>query len=141
MPASLALMLLSCSSDGSGSPATPSAPENGPAGLAPPTASLADPPPTATATPSAGDACAGIKARFEQELAAAPGTCKADADCDCFPGAVADGHVCGGITDKATAAKLHDIFREFRAAKCRGPNCAPQACKPQCKDGRCTERR
>lgn len=93
---------------------------------------------TTSATSDApSDACPEVKARFEKELAAAPGTCKADADCDCFPGAVAKGFACGGMTDKIAAAKLHDIFREFRAAKCRGPNCAAQACVPKCKDGRC----
>jgi hypothetical protein len=103
-------------------------------GAATPTSSPTDTPKTG---PS--EACSEIKSRFEKELAAAPGTCKADADCDCFPGAVASGFACGGMTDKATAAKLHEIFREFRSNKCRGPNCAPQACVPKCKDGKCVE--
>jgi hypothetical protein len=129
-----------CSSPSStpSSPEPTSSPEASPEDTSIATAA---PTPASTDKPKSGpsEACPEIKSRFEKELAAAPGSCKADADCDCFPGAVASGFACGGMTDKATAAKLHEIFREFRVNKCRGPSCAAQACVPRCKDGKCVE--
>ncbi|NUO52192.1 MAG: hypothetical protein HOV80_25340 [Polyangiaceae bacterium] len=131
------VLAAACSSPSSSTPASPdttAAPEPSPADT-----SVATAAPTEKPKSEPTEACPEIKSRFEKELSAAPGTCKADADCDCFPGTVATGFVCGGMTDKATAEKLREIFREFRANKCRGPNCAAQACVPKCKDGRCVE--
>lgn len=84
-----------------------------------------------------GARCTEIAARFRFEVAAGSGACTSSSECACF-NPVAFGVGCGGVTGKASAARLSAIEAEFRAAGCPWPTqCAAQMCLPVCRAGRC----
>ncbi len=87
---------------------------------------------------SAGDPrCAEIEKRFDGTLAAASGSCAADAECACY-GQVTTKSRCGGVTDSKTASALAAIAKEYYALKCpRYYRCAAWKCVPACYRGTC----
>lgn len=119
------------------------------------TADTARPDPSAppTSTPSGGTAVKGTDepipdpithpcvvktAQLEIALAAASGKCTTKADCDCYPGGYSRKGGCGGVTDAATAKKLHAIAAELASMSCpKNLHCGPRPCAPTCVDGRC----
>jgi hypothetical protein len=97
---------------------------------------VAEPSAAAPASPFA-DRCEPPRARFRAASVAATGACATDAECGCF-NPVVDEAGCGGVTDATTAAALAAIERDFHAASCPWPHqCAPWACEPTCRAGRC----
>jgi hypothetical protein len=94
-------------------------------------------PATSAATTGTPEQCAEIKSRFEKTLAGGAGKCTSDAECGCYPGSLAEGHLCGGVSDVATTDKLREIFREFRVAHCHATSCKSDKCQASCKQGAC----
>jgi hypothetical protein len=81
--------------------------------------------------------CAELEKRFDRVLAAAGGSCSADADCACY-GQSTTGSKCGGVTDGKTASALTAIGKEFHTRKCpRHYRCAAWKCVPVCHKGKC----
>jgi len=85
------------------------------------------------------DRCMELSEEFEKVLAGGPGKCKKPADCAAYRAGV--GQNCGGVTDKATAAKLARISDEFFAKDCDYTvNCAPRgAFHAECLSGTCAQ--
>ena len=82
--------------------------------------------------------CVVKAAQFDVELKKNLTACKEDADCDCFPGGITRNAGCGGVRNKASAKKLHDINAEFGKMECKPvKSCAARECKPKCTDGQC----
>jgi hypothetical protein len=82
--------------------------------------------------------CVVKAAQFKKALDEADDSCKTAADCDCYPGGVAHGSPCGGVTGKDTAKRLHAIAAEFHAMKCeQSAHCAAWRCEPKCTGGKC----
>jgi len=94
------------------------------------------PPATTTVDASAG-ACASTLASYDA-LVAGGGACSVDSDCECFQGGVSPKSACGGVTDRATAAKLESVRADYEHAQCDALSCAGWVCAPKCSGGRCT---
>ena len=70
-------------------------------------------------------------------LVSSGGTCRTDADCECFQGGVSPQSACGGVTDHATAAKLEKLRADYESGICNALSCAGWICKPACSSGHC----
>jgi hypothetical protein len=90
---------------------------------------------TSDAAPS-GVSCSAVVASYES-LVAAGGACKTDTDCACFNGGVSQKTPCGGVTDKATAAKLEASIKDYESGHCNALMCAAMMCTPSCSAGHC----
>jgi len=95
--------------------------------------------PTAT-TSDAGSvstsSCSATISSYDA-LVASGGACKTDADCACFNGGVSQKTPCGGVTDKATEAKLEPLITAYQNGHCNALMCAASMCMPKCSAGRC----
>ena len=95
--------------------------------------------PTATAKVDASASaasCATTLASYDA-LVAGGGACSVDSDCECFAGGVSPKSACGGVTDRATAAKLESLRADYEHAQCDALSCAGWICSPKCVAGRC----
>lgn len=81
-------------------------------------------------------ACRDLADRYDDRLAAAAGTCVADADCGRFGGVQPD-DVCGGVTDAATATALTSIRAEMDDAGCMALPYSCPALEARCVAGMC----
>ena len=95
------------------------------------------PEPEPAPAPAPVSACDGHSADFRARMATATGSCTSDAECGCFNPVVGEAG-CGGITDRASSDALGVIEATFHADACPWPHrCAPWACEPACREGRC----
>jgi hypothetical protein len=85
---------------------------------------------------SSSSSCASTVASYDA-LVAAGGACASDADCLCFNGGVSQKTPCGGVTDKASAAKLDKLVGDYESGHCDSLMCAAQICTPSCNAGKC----
>jgi hypothetical protein len=94
------------------------------------------PPPIANESGAPASSCASTIAAYDA-LVSSGGTCASDADCVCFNGGVSKTTPCGGATDKASAAKLDKLVKDYETAQCDALMCAAVMCTPSCKAGHC----
>lgn len=90
---------------------------------------------TSDAAPS-GVSCSATISSYDA-LVASGGACATDADCSCFNGGVSQKTPCGGVTDKATEAKLEPLITAYQNGHCNALMCAASMCMPSCSAGRC----
>jgi len=129
-----ALLLLGCgrAPGDAPSPGEPPVAEPGPPFVTP------APQPMPPAIAAVADPCAPYLDEFARALAAAPGSCRIDGDCACYPGGIGEASGCGGVTDAITARALDAIAGRYLAAGCdHTVQCAPWICMPRCVDGTC----
>lgn len=82
--------------------------------------------------------CTDFPVAYDNAVTRASNACSTDDDCKCYPGGVSPNHACGYVTDKATAAVLESLAKDFNARHCEQRlACAAWRCAPVCRGGRC----
>ncbi len=87
--------------------------------------------------PAAQGDCEARRAEIRALIAAAPRACATNADCSMYPGGPVN---CGGVVDKATAARVWELTTAFRERQCGfAVHCGPRAVQAVCRNSRCLE--
>ena len=94
------------------------------------------PAPVVVVDAAPASSCASVVASYDG-LVASGGACASDGDCECFQGGVSPKSACGGVTDRATAAKLETLRADYEHGACDALSCAGWVCTPACRAGKC----